>query len=169
MNWHRLAIEEVFEFLGTGNRGLSSAAAEEKLLQTGPNQLQEAKKKSVAGMFLEQFKDVMILILLAAALISGVIGDLTDTIVILIIVILNAVVGFIQEYRAEQAMKALKKMAVSQAKVIRDGDILWISSAELVPGDLVLLEAGNAVPGDMRIMESFSLKIEEAALICCRR
>ena len=133
-------------------------------MQFGPNELQEGKKKSIAGMLLAQFKDVMILILLAAAIISGIIGDLTDTIVILIIVLLNAVIGFFQEYRAEKAMQALKQMAVTQAKVLRDGNINWLPATALVPGDVVLLEAGNAVPADVRIIESVNLKIEEAAL-----
>ena len=106
----------------------------------------------------------MILILLAAAIISGIIGDLTDAVVILIIVILNAVIGFLQEYRAEKAMQALKQMAVTQTKVLRDGVINWLPATVLVPGDMILLEAGNAVPADVRIVESFNLKIEEAAL-----
>ena len=164
MNWHRLSIPEVFELLGTSNKGLSTNAAEEKLLQVGPNELQEGKKKSVAGMLLAQFKDVMIIILLAAAIISGIIGDLTDTIVILIIVLLNAVIGFFQEYRAEKAMQALKQMAVTQARLLRDGNINWLPATVLVPGDIILLETGNAVPADVRIIESINLKIEEAAL-----
>ena len=94
MNWHRLSIPEIFELVGTSNKGLSTNAAEEKLLQVGPNELQEGKKKSIAGMLLAQFKDVMIIILLAAAIISGIIGDLTVTIVILVIVLLHAVIGF---------------------------------------------------------------------------
>ncbi|MBP6024728.1 cation-translocating P-type ATPase [Ferruginibacter sp.] len=164
MNWHRLSIPEVFELLGTSNKGLSTNAAEEKLLQVGPNELQEGKKKSIAGMLLAQFKDVMIIILLAAAIISGIIGDLTDTIVILIIVLLNAVIGFFQEYRAEKAMQALKQMSVTQARLLRDGNINWLPATVLVPGDIILLEAGNAVPADVRIIESVNLKIEEAAL-----
>lgn len=164
MNWHRLDIAEIFELLGTGPLGLNSDAAEEKLLQTGPNELQEGKKKSIAGMLLAQFKDVMILILLGAAVISGIIGDVTDTIVILVIVVLNAVIGFLQEYRAEKAMQALKQMAVTQTRVLRDGVSNWLPATVLVPGDVVLLEAGNAVPADVRIMESVNLKIEEAAL-----
>lgn len=164
MNWHRLSIEETFELLGTSRNGLSNDKAEEKFLQTGPNELTEAKKKSVLHMMLAQFKDVMILILLAAAIVSGFIGDLTDTIVILIIVLLNAIVGFIQEYRAEKAMQALKQMAVMQATVIRNGQTNWLPASALVPGDLVILEAGNAVPADLRIVESQNLKIEEAAL-----
>ena len=164
MNWHKLSIPKTLELLGTTQQGLSAIAAEEKLLQYGPNELQEGKKKSIAIMLLAQFKDIMILILLAAAVIAGIVGDLTDTIVILIIVLLNAFLGFFQEYRAEKAMQALKQMAVTQARVLRDGSINWLSATALVPGDIVLLEAGNAVPADLRIIESKNLKIEEAAL-----
>ena len=164
MNWHKLSITEIFELLSTNQQGLSAIVAEERLLQTGPNELQEGKKKSIAIILLAQFKDVMILILLAAAIIAGIVGDLTDTIVILIIVLLNAFLGFFQEYRAEKAMKALKQMAVTQTRVMRDGSVSWLSATALVPGDVVLLEAGNAVPADLRIIESKNLKIEEAAL-----
>ncbi len=164
MYWHRLSITEVFELLSTSELGLSTSAAEEKLLQIGPNELEEGKKKSIAVMLLAQFKDVMILVLLAAAIVSGIIGDVTDTIVILVIVILNAIIGFFQEYRAEKAMQALKQMAITQARVLRDETSSWLPATVLVPGDIVLLEAGNAVPADMRIIESNNLKIEEAAL-----
>lgn len=164
MNWHKSSIPEIFEVLSTKQEGLTTGAAKEKLLQTGLNELEEGKKKSIAVMLLSQFKDVMILILLAAAIIAGLVGDLTDTIVILVIVLLNAFLGFFQEYRAEKAMQALKQMSVTQAKVMRDGIINWLSATELVPGDIVLLEAGNAVPADLRIIESKNLKIEEAAL-----
>lgn len=164
MNWHMLSIAKVYELLGTGSKGLSSETAQEKLLLNGPNELQEGKKKNVLNILLAQFKEVMILILLAAAVISGIIGELTDTIVIFLIVILNAIIGFIQEYRAEKAMLALKQMAVSEAKVLRDGIIHWITSTEVVPGDIVLLDAGNAVPADIRLTESFNLTMDEAAL-----
>lgn len=164
MNWHSLSIEETFELLDTQQQGLSTPNAEAKLLQYGPNELQEGKKKNIAGMLLAQFKDVMILILLAAAIISGIIGDLTDTIVILVIVLLNAILGLIQEYRAEKAMQALKLMAVTYANVVRDGRTNSVPATVLVPGDIVLLEAGSAVPADIRIIESVNLKIEEAAL-----
>ena len=164
MNWHKLAKPEVFELLATGQSGLSASAAESKLKEFGRNELQEGKKKTIAGILLAQFKDVMILILLAAAVIAGVLGDLTDTIVILIIVLLNAVIGFIQEYRAEKSMQALKQMAVTQCRVLRDGNNTSLSASLLVPGDVVVLEAGNAVPADLRIIESKNLKIEEAAL-----
>ena len=164
MDWHQQTMPDVFKSIGSNANGLSASMAAEKILLVGPNQLQEGKKKTMAGIFLAQFKDVMILILLAAAIVSGIIGDLTDTIVILIIVLLNAVVGFIQEYRAEKAMHALKQMAITQAKVLRDGKVAFLSAVELVPGDVVMLEAGNAVPADIRIIESINLKIEEAAL-----
>ena len=118
MNWHKLTIPETYELLGTNQQGLTAIAAEKKLMEIGPNELQEGKKKSIALMLLAQFKDVMILILLAAAIIAGIVGDLTDTIVILIIVLLNAFLGFFQEYRAEKAMQALKQMAVTQARGI---------------------------------------------------
>ena len=98
MIWHKLSIPEIFKLLGTNQQGLTASAAEEKLLQTGPNELEEGKKKSIAGMLLSQFKDVMILILLGAAFIAGIVGDLTDTIVILIIDLLNAVPGLFQEH-----------------------------------------------------------------------
>ena len=164
MNWHKQTIAEIFDSLGSNAQGLTAPIAAEKLLQVGPNQLQEGKKKTIVGIFFGQFKDVMIVILLTAAIVSGIIGDLKDTIVILIIVFLNAIVGFIQEYRAEKAMDALKQMAITQAKVLRDGKVTFLSAVELVPGDVVTLEAGNAVPADIRIMESINLKIEEAAL-----
>src|SRR4051794_17307136 len=126
MNWYKLSTAEIWELAGTNVNGLSTSVAEARLLETGPNELQESKRKSIVQMLLAQFTDVMILILLAAAVISGVIGDLTDTLVILVIVLLNAVIGFLQEYRAEKAMKALKQMAVSQARVLRDGSIIWL-------------------------------------------
>lgn len=163
-NWYKLSIREVFESLGTSPKGLTKAAADEKLTQFGPNELLEGKKKSIGGILLAQFKDLMILILLTAAIISGIIGDLTDTIVILVIVILNAVIGFTQEYRAEKAMQALKLMAITQARVLRDGRITRLPATELVQGDVVLLEAGQAVPADVRVIESINLKIEEASL-----
>lgn len=164
MNWHRLSIDAVFELLGSASDGLSSMKAEEKLLETGPNQLEEARKKTALSILLSQFTDVMILILLAAAVISAIIGEATDTVVIIVIVVLNAVIGFFQEYRAEKAMQALKQMSTTQARTLRNGTILSLPATELVPGDVVLLEAGNAVPADIRIMESINLKIEEAAL-----
>ena len=164
MNWYALSIKEVFEMLGSGPDGLPTTETENRLSKIGPNKLDDSKKKGIAGILLSQFTDVMILILLGAAIISGIIGDVTDTIVILVIVILNAILGFFQEYRAEKAMEALKQMAVTQARVFREGIVHGLPATALVPGDIVLLEAGNAVPADLRIIESINLKIEEASL-----
>lgn len=164
MNWHGLTIEKVYELTGSSADGLTTKVAAEKIRQYGKNELQEKKKKPAWLLFLSQFKDFMILILIAAAVISGMVGDLIDTIVILVIVLLNAIMGFVQEYRAEKAMAALKKMAAPQATVLRDGHPVHLSSAELVPGDVVLLEAGNAVPADLRLTEAHSLRMEESSL-----
>ena len=164
MNWHKKSIEETLKELITKQEGLTVKEADVRLHKTGTNELQEGKKKSIFAIVLAQFKDVMILIILVAAIISGIVGDFTDTIVILIIVLLNAFLGFIQEYRAEKAMLALKQMSVTHARVLRDGNITDLPSTVLVPGDVILLEAGNAVPADLRIIESKSLKIDEASL-----
>ncbi|MBC9932692.1 cation-translocating P-type ATPase [Chitinophaga qingshengii] len=164
MNWHTLSVDATLELLDTRRWGLSMPEAGARLLKYGANELQETKKNSVTGMFLRQFKDVMILILLVAAIISGIIGDLTDTFVILIVAFINAVVGFIQEYRAERAMQFLKQIAVTQARVLRDGVESWMPATALVPGDIIILESGNAVPADVRLMEAMTLKVEEAAL-----
>ncbi len=164
MDWHTLHIEKVLELTRSTSQGISSGEALEKLKEHGPNSLTEKKKKSPWVIFLHQFKDFMIMVLLAAAIISGIIGDVTDTIIIIIIILLNAIIGFIQEYRAEKAMEALKKMASVRAIVNRDGKPVNIPSEELVPGDLVLLESGNVIPADMRLMDTQSLLINESAL-----
>jgi Ca2+-transporting ATPase len=163
-SWHRHDIETTLSHFGTTRNGLSETVAKERLITYGPNEMEEKKKKSILVMFLEQFKDLMILILLAAAIIAGIIGDLADTLVIMAIVVANAIIGFIQEYRAEEAMAALKAMTAPVATVIRGGVPSRISSAEVVPGDMVLLEAGVIVPADIRLVESSQLKAEEAAL-----
>jgi Ca2+-transporting ATPase len=164
MNWHVTGIDKVLEELQSRPEGLPAAEAANRLQQHGPNELQEKKKRPVWMMFLLQFKDFMILILLAAAIVSAIVGDLKDMIVIMVIVIINAVVGFLQEYRAEKAIDALKKMAATNARVKRDQTVHKVPAAELVPGDIVLMEAGDMVPADIRIIKSYGLKIEEASL-----
>lgn len=164
MRWHQKTVEDVIEELNTSLKGVSSEEAEKRLLEYGPNELKEKKKKTPFMMFLDQFKDFMIIVLIAAAIISGFIGELVDTIAIIIIVGLNAVIGFIQEYRAEKAMAALKKMAAPFATVLRGGIPESIPAFHLVPGDVVVLEAGGIVPADLRLIESAHLKVEEAAL-----
>ena len=162
--WYASAIADVFEAHGSLPEGLSEKEAASRLRKNGPNELLEKRRASAWMLLLSQFKDVMIIILIAAALVSGIVGDLKDTIVILIIVVLNALVGFIQEYRAQKAMEALKKMAVSQAKVRRNNTRHEVPSTELVVGDIVVLEAGDMVPADLRLVEVHALKIEEASL-----
>ncbi len=162
--WHTLSIDAVFESLKTDASGLNSEEARLRLERFGPNEIKEAKKKTPFAMLLGQFKDFMILILIAAAIISGIVGEPLDTIAIIVIVILNGIIGFIQEYRAEKAIEALKKMAQANVNVKRDGAIHSIPINELVPGDIVLLEAGNIVPADIRLIEVAQLKIDEAPL-----
>ncbi|MBI5408726.1 MAG: cation-translocating P-type ATPase [Nitrospirae bacterium] len=164
MLWHQKDFNEVIKELGSSLPGLSSEEAQKRLREYGPNALKETKKKTPFMMLLEQFGDFMILVLIAAAVISGFIGEPADTLAIVVIVILNAVIGFIQEYRAEKAMEALKKMAAPSALALRDGKPVNIPASELVPGDVVLLEAGRIVPADMRLVEAAQLKIEEASL-----
>ena len=163
-NWHQLDPQEVLEKLQSSDMGLTSGEARQRLERYGPNELIEKKHKSLWMMFLDQFKDFMILVLIAAAVVAGVIGELTDTIAIAVIVLLNAVLGFVQEYRAEKAMAALKKLAAPSATIIRDGRAESITAERLVPGDMVILEAGNVVPADIRMMEAVQLRIDEAAL-----
>jgi Ca2+-transporting ATPase len=162
--WHQLNSEEVTNRLKSSVAGLTTEEAAKRLERYGPNELIDKKRKSWFMMLLDQFKDFMILVLIAAAVVAGVVGDPSDTIAIAVIVLLNAVLGFIQEYRAEKAMAALKKMAASSATVIRYGRPETIATNRLVPGDLVILEAGNVVPADIRLTEAVQLRTEEAAL-----
>ncbi len=164
INWHQLAQKEVAEKLQSSDTGLVSEEARRRLEQYGPNELIEKKHKSLWMMFLDQFKDFMILVLIAAAVVAGVIGEPSDTIAIAVIVLLNAVLGFVQEYRAEKAMAALKKLAAPSATVVRDGRPESVAAERLVPGDLVILEAGNVVPADIRLMEAAMIRIDESTL-----
>jgi len=150
--------------LSSSQEGISQDEAKRRLLEYGPNELRESKKTTPLGMLLDQFKDFMIIVLLAAAVISGIIGEAVDTIAIVVIVVLNAIIGFIQEYRAEKAMEALKLMASPTATVIREGVTTAVPSPEVVPGDIVLLEAGMVIPADLRLIDVAHLKLEEAAL-----
>ena len=163
-NWHLLDPEEVLEKLRSSVSGLSHEEARRRLEHYGPNQLIEKKRKSLWMMFLDQFKDFMILVLIAAAIVAGIIGEPADSIAIAVIVLLNAILGFVQEYRAEKAMAALKKLAAPSATALRDGQTTSVPAEELVPGDMVILEAGNVVPADIRLTETFQIRNDEAAL-----
>ncbi len=164
-SWHTLNSDEVAAQLDTHTlSGLSATQVAKRLVHYGTNALQEKRARSPWQMLLDQFTDFMIMVLIAAAIISGLVGDMADTMAIIIIVILNAIIGFVQEYRAERAMAALKRMAEASASVLRDGQTETINASELVPGDVVLLEAGNVVPADLRLFDVARLKIDESAL-----
>ncbi|HLF53477.1 cation-translocating P-type ATPase [Flavobacterium sp.] len=164
MNWHLLPLSEITELLNTTPSGIDNVTALKRLSENGKNQIEDKKKKTILQMVLHQLLDFMILILIIAAIISGILGDVTDTIIILAIVVINALVGFIQEYRAEKAMEALKDMAANFARVIRDGKMIDIPASDLVSGDVVVLEAGNIIPADVRFFETHQLKADESAL-----
>ena len=162
--WHRLTSDEALARLRSGVDGLGRPEARKRLAEHGPNRLPEAGRRTLLGMLLHQFADFMIGVLLAAAVVSGIVGEPQDTIAILVIVLLNAVIGAVQEYRAERAVAALREMATPEAQVRRGGHLVTISATELVPGDIVLLDAGNAVPADLRLLESEELQANESAL-----
>lgn len=168
--YYKLSVDETLNELKAESAGLSSERAAERLAQYGPNKLKEAEKPGFWKRFLTQLKDPMLLILLAAAGVSALTGAIAgesewaETIIILAVVLLNAVLGVLQESKAEAAIEALQTMTAATCKVLRDGKMAVLPSEALVPGDIVLLEAGDAVPADGRIIESASLKIEEAAL-----
>lgn len=164
MNNYTFPEAQVYQQFNTSANGLTESEAQKRLKDNGFNELHEKKKPPIWLLFLNQFKDFMIIVLLVAAVLSGIMGDLTDTIIILIIVLLNAIIGFVQEYRSEKALEALKKMTVTQTQVLRNGQSIIIVSTEIVPGDVVIIEAGNVVPADMRLMETHSLRIDESSL-----
>lgn len=164
MNWHLLPIHEIEKLLDTTSAGIDNTIAAERLSEYGKNKIEDTKKKTVWKMLLQQLTDFMILVLIVVAIISGILGDLTDTLIILAIIIINAAVGFIQEYRSEKAMEALKNMVPNNAKVTREGNTIEIAAADLVPGDVVLLEAGNIIPADVRFFETHQIKVDESAL-----
>lgn len=164
MRWHSISTEQVLKETESSLQGLNEQSVQQRLQEYGKNELTAKKKKSPLTIFLTQFLDVMILVLVAAAIISAVVGEVSDAIVIVIIILLNSIAGFVQEYRAEKAMEALRKMAVPSAKVLRNNKRAEIPSPELVPGDIALLDAGDMVPADIRLIEVHALKAEEASL-----
>jgi len=164
-SWHTLDPSETAHHLRVDPAGgLTTAETEQRLVQHGTNRLSEARRRGLPAMLLGQFQDVMILVLLAAAVVSGLLGELYDTLAIVVIVLLNAGVGVVQEYRAERALAALKKLTVPQVRVLRDGAPLIVPAEQLVPGDRVMLEAGDLVPADLRLIEVAGLEVDEAAL-----
>jgi len=163
-NWHNLEISEVLISLDSKREGLSHGEAQRRLAQFGPNELAEKKKISPWVIFFEQFKNFLIIILLVAVALSAIIGEVADAIVIFAIVLFAAGLSFIQEYRAERAMEALKRMAAPSASVLRDRMEIEISATELVPGDIILLRTGDKIPADARLIDAVNLKTDEASL-----
>jgi Ca2+-transporting ATPase len=164
VKWHSIPIDEVLSGLKSGQKGLSSDDAASRISEYGPNQLESPSKPSPLKIFLGKFKDYMVIVLIFAALISAIAGESTNAFVILGIVILVAIIGFFQEYKAERAMEALRDMVAPEADVMRDGKMSTIPASDLVPGDMVFLEAGDKVPADARIVEETALEVIEASL-----
>ena len=162
--WYQLDTDSVLKELKTSAGGLSSEEVNLRLKAYGENKLQEAKQKSRLAIFLSQFKDLMIVILFAAAIISFVVGETTDAFVIIAIIIANAIVGYIQEYKAEKSIRMLQQMAAQHAIVVRNGKHSDVEASQLVPGDIISLEAGNVIPADARLIEEQQLRTEEAPL-----
>jgi Ca2+-transporting ATPase len=162
--WHCIEAEEALQRLESSATGLTTAEAHERFAEHGPNIIPEKRRRSLLAMLLGQFSDFMVVVLLVAALISGFFGEPQDTIAILMIVLLNAIIGALQEFRAARAVAALRELAAPDAQVLRDGQTVTLAAVELVPGDVVLLEAGNVVPADVRLLEVEEMQADESAL-----
>lgn len=163
--WFSKTQKEVLEELNVNPAvGLTSKEAETRLERYGPNKLKGKPKKSLVSLFFAQLNDMLIYVLLSAATITMIIGEFVDAIIILLVVILNALIGVVQEYKAEKAIEALQKMTTPKSLVRRDGEIKEISSEQIVPGDIVIIDAGRFIPADLRLIESVNLQIEESAL-----
>ena len=164
MNWYQLTVKETFEKLRASESGLSNSEIKERLLQFGPNKFIEEEKISRLKILVHQFTSTLIYILLIAGVVTIFLNEYIDSGVIFAVVILNAIIGYIQEYKAEESVRALKKMVVPKAKVLREGKEKEINSEELVPGDIVLLASGVRVPADLRLFKTIELRVEEATL-----
>ena len=165
ITWHDISADEVLSSLETEMQsGLTSEEAARRLEKFGPNQLQEKPRPTFLKMVIDQLNNFLVILLIVAAVISAILGDYVEAIAIMSIVVLNAVLGVVQESRAEEALAALKKLAAPDAQVLRDGHRVSVSAPKLVPGDIVFLEAGNFIPADLRLLEAVNLRVEEAAL-----
>jgi len=163
--WHQMSAQDVIRLQQTdAEHGLTDKEAKARLESIGPNVISEGAKVSPLVLFLEQFKDFMVLVLLGATLISGLLGEYLDAVTIMAIIVMNGILGFIQEYRAEKSLRALKELSAPTAKVIRSGKAQQVAASSLVPGDLILLESGDRIPADVRFIEVNNLYVEESAL-----
>ncbi len=163
--WHQLSDEELRNTLGVSpQEGLTDEAVTEKRKVAGSNELSEGKRISPITLLLNQFKDFMVLVLMGATLVSGLLGEYLDAVTIVAIIVLNAILGFVQEFRAERSLRALKQLSAPAAKVLRSGQEIQVAAKLLVPGDIVLVESGDRIPADVRWLETNSLDVEESAL-----
>jgi len=164
-SWYQLSVEEIaFKLNADLNQGLEPEEALKRQAEFGWNELREKEQETLLHKFINQFKDFLVLILIVASIISVFIGDITDSLVILAIVILNATLGVFQEFKAEKALEALKKMSAPMSKVLRKGEVSIIPARELVPGDIIILETGDHIPADVRLLQAVNLQVQEAAL-----
>jgi Ca2+-transporting ATPase len=167
-DWYKKTVNEVLQELAVSlSEGLSMNQAEDLIKKYGYNELKEKEKETLLQKIIAQLKDFLIIILIVASIVSAAMGEITDSIVIIAIVVVNAVLGVMQEGKAEKALEALKKMSAPNARAFRNGKIEVIPAKVLVPGDIILIEAGDILPADIRLVESVNLKIYEASLFYC--
>ncbi len=164
ITWHTLKMDEVFVRLEAQPQGLTSDEVARRTELYGPNELREKPRPSFLQLVIAQLNNFIVILLIIASVISALLGDWVEAGAIMLIVVLNAILGVVQESRAEEALAALRKMASPEAQVLRDGHRVAVPASQLVPGDVVYLEAGNYVPADMRLVEAVNLRVEEAAL-----
>ncbi|MDO8752320.1 MAG: cation-transporting P-type ATPase, partial [Anaerolineales bacterium] len=162
--WYALKAEAVLKHLEVQNEGRSSEEVDKRLQHYGPNQLKESPRPGFLSLLWAQLNNFVVILLIAASVISALLGDYVEAAAIMAIVVLNSVLGIVQEQRAEQAMAALKKLAAPDAQVLRDSIRSSVPAYNLVPGDIVFLEAGNFIPADLRLLEAINLRVEEASL-----
>ena len=162
--WYQQTVEESLAGLQTGPAGLSPEDAQNKLKHYGPNVLPQKEGKSLFIKFISHFKDILIYILLAAAVVTAIMGHWVDTLVILGVAVINALIGFIQENNAEKSLKSIQNMLSSEALVLRSGQQVTVATDEIVPGDIVLLRPGDKIPADLRLIDVHNLRVEEAIL-----
>ncbi len=163
-NWHSISAETVLQMLDSRRSGLTAGEVKERLVNYGPNELQTKKRTSPILVFLKQFLSPLIYVLLLAVILSIVLGHLLDAGVIAVAILVGAIIGFVQETRAQKAMEALIRMAAPKATVRRGAKVMEVPTREIVPGDIILLESGDKVPADARLIELSNLKVSEAAL-----
>ena len=164
-SWHQLTEEELLGRLGSSpDNGLDQEEAARRLAEHGRNELTEGERLSPIKLFLNQFKDFMVLVLIGATLISGLLGEYLDAITIIAIIFINSILGFVQEFRAERSLRALKELSAPTANVLRGGRVIGVPASELVAGDIVLLESGDRIPADLRFLKANSCQAEESAL-----